>query len=132
MKVMTMRMNNSMSNRLQKRHKRNNKIPERGDIFSDSLYTYKCTWVYVKKGIKKENKRVKIAEQQRKMKKKMSTTMERESMSGPSNTINRWVKMVACQGSSMGCKDKEEVSLHCPGPRIIICNLAAIREGTNG
>jgi hypothetical protein len=52
--------------------------------------------IYVKKGIKKENKRVKIAEQQRKMKKKASTTMEGELMSGPSNTINRWVKMVAC------------------------------------
>jgi hypothetical protein len=66
------------------------------------------------------------------MKKKMSTTMERESMSGPSNTINRWVKMAACPGSSMGCKDKVEVSLHCLGLRIIICNLAAICEGTNG
>ena len=97
--------------------------------------SYTCTnvlGIYVKKGIKKENKRVKIAEQQWKMKKKASTTMERELMSGPSNTINRWVKMVACQESSMGGKDKVEVSLHCLGPRNIICNLAAIREGTNG
>jgi hypothetical protein len=65
------------------------------------------------------------------MMKKTSTTMEREAMSGPSNTINRWVKMVACQGSSMGCKGKVEVSLHCPGPHIITCDLAAIHEGTN-
>ena len=48
MKVMTMRMNNSMSNRMEKHHKWNNKIPERGDIFSDSLFTYKCTWYLCK------------------------------------------------------------------------------------
>jgi hypothetical protein len=59
MKVMTMRMNNSMSNRMKKHHKWNNKIPERGDIFSDSLFTYKCTW-YLCKERNQERKQTSI------------------------------------------------------------------------